>query len=293
MNSLFYGVRSNTRRFVVLLLLSLGAMIVDHRQHHLDNIRSTLLSAAYPLQYVADLPFRLWSAASSALVGRQQLLEQTRLMGEEIATLRRRQLRFDTLVAENARLSELLDSVSEATVPGRYLIARVLKISINPDAELIQITKGRADGIYSGQPLLDAYGIVGQITRVGSASSQAMLITDRRHSIPLRINRTGALTIGVGTGADQKLELPYLPNHVNLQEGDLLVTSGLGGTFPEGYPVAIVTHLAKNSAEQFAGVTATPLARIDRIHEVLLVWPNPPVRTETETPGHPSPEHAG
>lgn len=276
MNSLFYGVRSGSRRFVFLAIVSIGIMTLDHRQNHMEQLRSLLANATYPIQVVVDLPFRIWNSASSYLAGYTQLLEENRNLNQELFTLRQHQLKFDTLVAENARLSKLLDSVSEATVPGRYLIARILKVRVNPNLHLIQLAKGQKEGIYHGQPLLDAFGIVGQVIHVASASSQALLITDQNHSLPIRINRTGVRSIAVGSGDQQNLTLPYLATNVDLMVGDLLVTSGLDGTFPAGYPVATITKINLNNNLDFAEVEAKPLAQLDRMHEVLLVWPTPP-----------------
>jgi rod shape-determining protein MreC len=147
------------------------------------------------------------------------------------------------------------------------------------------INRGIADGVFVGQPLLDANGIVGQIVAVSQLSAEAMLITDVEHAVPVTVERSRVRTIAEGTGDSGLLLLPYLPNTSDIQPGDLLVTSGLGGVFPSGRPVAEVTEVQLRPEQSFARVVARPLAALDRDQEVLLIWPNEQAREQATAAG--------
>jgi len=134
------------------------------------------------------------------------------------------------------------------------------------------VNKGTRFGVHPQQPVLDANGVVGQVVRALPLSSEIMLITDPNHAIPVQVNRNGLLTIAVGSGQLNRLVLPYLPNNADIQPGDLLITSGLGGTFPQGYPVAVVDEFTRQPNKSFAKITATPKAQLDRNRELLIVW---------------------
>jgi rod shape-determining protein MreC len=135
------------------------------------------------------------------------------------------------------------------------------------------VDKGNKDGVYIGQPVLDAYGVLGQVIRVGQMTSTILLITDSSHALPLQSNRSGSRAIGVGTHAFNQLELANVTNNADIKTGDLMITSGLGGRFPAGYPVGVVSHVQRDRSQPFAHVILLPSAHIDSAREVLLVWP--------------------
>jgi rod shape-determining protein MreC len=176
-----------------------------------------------------------------------------------------------SLEAENMRLRELLDSSFK--VGEKVLIAELLSVNLDPYKHQIVINKGKSNGVYPGQPLLDAKGVMGQMVHVGPYTSTAILITDSSHAIPVQVNRNGLRTIAIGSGTINRLELPYIPNNADIRPGDLLVTSGLGGHFPAGYPVAEVSAIQHDPGHTFSIVAATPMADLNRSREVLLVWP--------------------
>jgi len=250
-------------------------MTIDHRQHHLDSVRGTLSVLVYPLQLMVDLP----RAASEWF---RESLSTRRVLQEDNASLRTQQLvlntqlqKLEALEAENLRLRALLDSsfqVEERPV----LIAALLSVDMDPYRHQIEINKGALDHLFEGQPLLDSQGVMGQLIHVGPFTSTAMLITDPAHAIPVQVNRTGLRTIALGTGAIDRLELPHIPNNADIRSGDLLVTSGLGGRFPPGYPVAEVTDVQQDPGRTFSQVSARPRALLDRSREVLLIWPPEP-----------------
>jgi rod shape-determining protein MreC len=134
------------------------------------------------------------------------------------------------------------------------------------------VDKGTRNGVFAGQAAIDGSGVFGQVTRVGPVSAEVIMISDPEHAIPVQINRTGVRTIAVGQGQTGSLLLPYLPRNADVTEGDLVVSSGLGGVFPPGYPVARVSEVRRDPAEPLLAVNATPLARLDRDPEILLIW---------------------
>ena len=187
--------------------------------------------------------------------------------------------KLDILEKENSRLRELLSATPK--VKEKVLIAEILTVDTNPYRQLIILNKSATDGVYPGQPIIDAEGVMGQIKYVNSLSSTAILITDASHAIPVQIDRTGLRSIAFGTGQSDFLELRHITHSADLRIGDKLITSGLGGTFPPNYPVAIITNIDRPAGEAFASVKAKPLALLDRSREVLLVWHNPPVTEAT------------
>jgi rod shape-determining protein MreC len=261
-------------------LASIALMTLDHRQQHLESVRSLLSLAASPLQYAADLPANGVDWFSGALTSRKQLLSENRELHAQNLVLRGRLQQFEALEAENMRLRDLL--ASSFKIGDRVLIAELLSVDLDPYRQQVVINKGSASGVFVGQPVLDADAVMGQVIRVTPFTSTVLLITDASHALPIQVNRNGLRTIAEGTGLINRLELPHLPNNADIQIGDLLVTSGLGGHFPPGYPVAQVTDVIREPGRPFATVVATPSAHLDRSREVLLVWTIHPI-----TPTHP------
>lgn len=260
-------------RVFLFALASVLLMVLDQREQHLSTIRNSLAVAVYPIRAVADLPFTAYAWLDETLAARAELLSEN-------STLRRRQLlmdaqlqRFASLEAENTRLRELMDS--SAQVADRILVAEIMAVDLDPYRHRIALNKGTRDNVYQGQAILDAQGIVGQVTRAEPFSSEAVLISDPSHAMPVQVNRNGLRTIAVGTGDIARLELPFLPNNADIRSGDLLISSGLGGGFPAGYPVARVSLVERAPGEPFARVHAEPLAALNRDREVLLVWSTP------------------
>lgn len=269
-------------RFLGLLVVSIVMMIVDQRENHLDAVRQGIAAGVYPLRVIVDAPVSIWQWSSAALKDREELeLENSRLNTERLLTNARLQ-RYSALEAENARLRAMLEATS--TVTDRIRVAELMAVSANPYRHSIVIDKGTRDGVYDGQSMIDANGVVGQVIEPGLLSSQCLLISDPGHALPVEVNRNGLRTIARGTGEFDRLDLPFLPNNADIQEGDLLVTSGLGGAFPAGYPVAVVTAVTRAPAEPFAAVSAKPSTQLNQVREVMLVWSNdgdqPPVEDD-------------
>jgi rod shape-determining protein MreC len=225
---------------------------------------------AYPLQLIVNLPRTAGSWIDESLSTRQTLQADNTGLHAQNLLLNVRLQKLATLESENMRLRELLDSSFK--INERVLIAELLAVDLDPFTRRIIINKGSRNGVMEGQTLVDAHGVIGQTIHVGPLSSTAMLITDPSHALPVQINRNGLRAVLVGTGEADRLELSHVPNTADIKIGDLLVTSGLGGRFPPGYPVARVTVFLPDPRERFAQVSAEPMANIEQSREVLLVW---------------------
>jgi len=260
-------------RLIMLCILSVAIMVLDHNGEHLKVVRRTLSAAVHPLRLIIDAPFSLGHWIGDSAATRSELKDENLRLKEQNLIQSARLQRQIALEAENARLRALLDST--AKVSGRVLIGEIMSIDMNPFRHRITINKGSNDGLYVGQALIDADGIIGQVVRGQFFSAEALLITDIDHALPVEIVRSRLRTIAVGTGDLERLSLPFLPGNADVVNGDILVTSGLGGTFPPGYPVGIVSKITRDSGEPFLTVSARPAAALNRIREVLLIWPEP------------------
>ncbi len=271
-------------RVLLAVVLSLALMIVDHRQHHLESVRSLLSTVIYPLQYVADLPISFGYWVSETFATRSRLQEENRELHRENLLLQGRQQKLASLEAENMRLRDLLDSSFK--IGDRVLVAELVAVDMDPYRHLVLLNKGSSSGIYKGQPVLHANAVMGQVVHVNRFTSSVLMITDASHALPIQVNRNGLRTIAIGTGHIDELELPNLPNNADIKVGDLLVTSGLGGRFPAGYPVATVTEIQREPGEPFARIKAQPSAHLERAREALLVWTlTPPDRNAADETG--------
>lgn len=242
-------------------------MAADNR-NAIGGARSLLSMAVYPLQLLTDTPIQLVERVGDSFSSYSELLRENQRLREEIAFLKTRQLKYAALEQENIRLRNLLDAANK--LERQMLVAALLSIRLDPYQHVVLVNKGTQAGVSEGQTVLDENGVAGQVLRASPLTSEVILITDPNHAIPIQVNRNGLLTIAMGGGQINQLILPYLPNNADIQVGDLLVTSGLGGVFPPGYPVATVTKVEPQSGRPFSMVTATPLAKLDRSRELLI-----------------------
>ena len=266
-------------RLLVLVSLSVILMVMDHKYKSLESVRDALSLLVYPIQLSVELPGSVTDWFNESLASRRRLQEEIDSLRTQQFVQQAQMQKFAALQAENIRLRELLDSSFE--VGEKVLIAELMSVNLDPYKHQVVINKGELHDIYPGQPLVDAEGVMGQIVHAGPYSSTAMLITDTSHAIPIQVNRNGLRSIALGSGTINRLELPYIPNSADIQPGDLLITSGLGGRFPPGYPVATVTAVQHDPGNAFAAVVATPLAHLNRSREVLLIWPSQPTVIES------------
>lgn len=257
-------------RTLVLVLLSIALMYFDHRENHLDTVHDAISTAMYPLRVTVDAPSRLWSWMSEQTRSRDDLQRENDQLREENRQTRVRLMRMSALEAENDRLRAMLEA--RRHVRDEVRVAEIMSVDANPFRHTVVLDVGASDGVYDGQAVIDANGVVGQIIQASPMSAEAILISDPGHALPVEVNRSGLRTIAYGTGDLGRLDLPGLTNNADIQEGDLLVTSGLGGAFPRGYPVAVVETIIRIPQNPFADISATPTAALDRTREIMLVW---------------------
>lgn len=257
-------------RLLVFVGLSVILMVMDARWEALKPLRAQMSLMVTPLYWAAGLPSRFWAAATQQLSSRNELLAENEKLKAEMLLLQRRLQKLATLTEQNVRLRELLNSA--ALVDDKVLVAELIGVDPNPYSHRLLIDKGEKDGVYLGQPVLDARGLMGQIVEVMPYTARVLLLTDATHSIPVQVNRNGLRAIASGTGHPDRLELRHVADIADIKEGDLLVSSGLGQRFPAGYPVATVTEVIRDTGQPFAIVRAAPTAALNRSRYLLLVF---------------------
>ncbi|MCI0732229.1 MAG: rod shape-determining protein MreC [Methylococcaceae bacterium] len=273
--------------------VSIVLMAVNQRSEHLTPVRSVLSLAVYPIQYLVSLPDRFGHQMMDSFSEYKDLLEENRRLKEEQLVYKTRLLKFSALEKENIRLRNLLDSSFK--LGEQVLVGELLAVNLDPYKQTVLVDKGTRFGVFVGQPVLDANGVVGQVYRANPLNSEIVLISDPSHALPVQVNRNGLRTIAVGNGRINELSLPFLPNNVDIEVGDLIITSGLGGTFPQGYPVGTITEVTPQPEKPFSRITAKPSAHLDRSRELLLVWSNQdpllPLPAKPENPEDHRSEH--
>lgn len=250
---------------------SVGLILSDGQTNAIIQARGFLETAVGSLYYLANTPRAVLDGVSDNLVDTNKLQIENRVLKEQLREKNADLLLLDQLRVENQRLRLLLNSPLRTDEYKK--IAEVLTAETDVYRQQIVINQGEKDGAYVGQPVIDEKGVVGQIISVGENTSRILLITDVTHAVPVQVLRNDVRLIANGTGHSDELTLDNVPRSVDIQKGDLLVTSGLGGRFLEGYPVAIVESVSRNGKNYFATVTAKPLASIDKLRYVLLLWP--------------------
>jgi len=257
-------------RFTLYAILAVVLMFVDQRRGWLAEVRYLLSGAAYPLQLAVSSPTEAWRWLEATFATRASLEAENARLEREERTLAMRSQRFEALARENGELRGLREALPD--VADHWMVAEVVEVELDSSRRRVLIDRGARNGVFKNQVVMDSHGLLGQTMHVGPWSAEVILITDPEHAVPVEIERTGVRTIAVGTGENQALALPYLPANADVKPGDLLLTSGLGGVFPQGYPVARITDVRRDAVQPSALVRARPLAELDRMHEVMLVW---------------------
>ncbi|MDH4561567.1 rod shape-determining protein MreC [Pseudomonas sp. BN411] len=257
-------------RLLVFAVLSAALMVVDARFDTLKPMRSQMGLVLTPFYWLADLPVRVWDGVSDQFTSRSTLIAENEKLKAESLLMQRRLQKLATLTEQNVRLRELLNS--SALVDEKVLVSELIGVDPNPFTHRILIDKGEKDGVFLGQPVLDARGLMGQVVEVMPYTARVLLLTDTTHSIPVQVNRNGLRAIASGTGNPERLELRHVADTADIKEGDLLVSSGLGQRFPAGYPVATVKEVIHDSGQPFAIVRAVPTAALNRSRYMLLVF---------------------
>ncbi|MCK9606426.1 MAG: rod shape-determining protein MreC [Methylomonas sp.] len=252
------------------ILASIALLVTDYRTQFLHPLRSLLSIATYPIQVLASLPGDSIKTMSDTVLSYVELQKENRRLKETQLINAAKLLKLAALEKENIRLRVLLENSFQ--LGEQVLIAELLSVKLAPYEHTVVVNKGTRFGVHPEQPVLDANGIVGQVIRALPSSSEVMLITDPDHAIPVEVNRNGLRTIAFGTGLPNRLQLPFLAKNADIVPGDLLVTSGLGGVFPAGYPVAVVDKFETRPDKSFANIYATPKAQLETSREFLIVW---------------------
>jgi rod shape-determining protein MreC len=257
---------------LLALIASLALFFLDTRMDYFSPTRSALSTLVYPIQVVASFPSDAGKWMNEFFENRDELKEQNVALEATNLLNNVRLQKLQNLERENTRLRELLGSSFRLTE--RVLVAELLSIDLDPFSQQVVLNKGLRDGVFSGQPVLDAHGVMGQVTEVNSFSSRTMLLTDPSHGLPVQINRNGLRAVAIGRGMGEPLQLEHLAHNADVRVGDVLVTSGLGGRFPVGYPVGTVIAIHFPQGKAFADIAVKPAAELDTSREVLLVLPN-------------------
>ncbi|MBU1391476.1 MAG: rod shape-determining protein MreC [Gammaproteobacteria bacterium] len=270
MKPIFVRGISNQFRLTLAIILSVALLVANHR---LDPVRQNLSSVFSPLQYLASMPGAALDWSSESFATRNMLALQNKELLRQQLLMSERLQRFEHLRQENERLRALLGS--PAYLDSRKMVAEVLEVASDPFHHYVVLNHGSRSGVFVGQPVVDAQGVVGQVVQVSEMTSRVLLLSDVSHGLPVRITRNDVRLVANGTGELDEIELRHVAKSTDIRVGDLLVTSGLGNRFPEGYPVARVLEVLTEDGQSYARVTAQPLAALDRIRYVLLIWPSP------------------
>ncbi len=255
---------------VFLLIFSVALLFLDARSQ-LPSIRYYLSLAVSPLQYIVSFPFDAGRNLAEIMSSHKTLIKENEELQEKLLVEQLLTQRLLAVEKENQALKALLNSSQYVDVEAK--IAEVMSVSASSGKKEILLRQGEQEGIYEGQPALDAFGIVGQVISAGPEMSRLMLISDQRSAISVENNRTGFRAILEGNGDDHRLLLMHVPKTENIEIGDVLLTSGLDRRFPQGYPVGIVREISQPLEESFSIITVEPSAHLNSVRFVLLLWP--------------------
>ncbi|EGQ9934158.1 rod shape-determining protein MreC [Vibrio vulnificus] len=259
-------------RLFFAVITSASLMLADGRLDAFSGVRYFLNSLVAPIQYTANLPRSMFDGVYERFSTRQSLLEGNQNLKREVLRLRSDLLLLEQYKEENQRLRKLLGS--SFVRDEKKMVAEVMAVDTSPYRHQVVIDKGGIDGVYIGQPVINEKGIVGQITFVAAHNSRVLLLSDAKNAIPVQVVRNDIRVIASGNGSIDEIQLEHIPTSTDVQVDDLLVTSGLGGVYPEGYPVAYVTSVEHDTRREFAAIKAKPVVEFDRLRYLLLVWPN-------------------
>ncbi|EKD72431.1 MAG: rod shape-determining protein MreC [uncultured bacterium] len=264
---------------LILAAMAIMLMILDKRMDAFAEVRAALSMPIAPLQYLVSWPVQLIDNLSRVIDTRDQLVKENLALKTEQLLLKAQMQRLLAIESENNQLKALLRSSTE--IQGKVLVARLLAIDSDPFVNQVILDKGSHEGLFVGQPVLDANGVMGQIIQVGPLTSRVLLVNDPHSGVPVQVTRNGMRAIAVGDAYTGKLRLANVSQTADIKRGDVLITSGLGENYPEGYPLGQVSSIEKDPGLQFATILVEPSARLDRSRQVLLVWPNKIVKAKS------------
>lgn len=259
-------------RLFFSVVISASLMLADSRLNAFSGVRYFLNSLVAPIQYAADLPRVMFDGFYERMQTHQTLMVNNQALKREVLELKSNLILLNQYREENQRLRKLLGS--SFIRDEKKVVTEVMAADTSPYTHQVVIDKGRVDGVYEGQPVINEKGIVGQVTFVAAHNSRVLLLIDSNSAIPVQNLRNDIRVIASGNGQTDKIQLEHIPSSTDIEVGDSLVSSGLGGVYPEGYPVGKVAKVDKDTRREFAVVEADPVVDFDRLRYLLLVWPN-------------------
>lgn len=250
-------------------LLAISLMALDHRGGYVERVRALADRAVEPLFWAVDLPFSGFRTVAAHFRDQAELSRRLAAMKAELDRARARLSRLDDLRIENARLRGLLETARR--LDAEFIAAELASVALDPFAHRVLVRSGHRAGVRRGMPVIDDTAVLGQVDRVYTHFAQIILISDPDHALPVQVLPGGERTIAYGSGSLDRLRLTDLPMNARMAPGDLVVTSGIGGRFPAGLPVARVEEVTRRPGQAFASATARPLAAMDRNRIVLIL----------------------
>ncbi|HEC26394.1 MAG TPA: rod shape-determining protein MreC [Gammaproteobacteria bacterium] len=265
------GATPATVRIIVLIALSVSMMLIDHRTQQLERLRNILQTVVYPIMFVSSIPREVIYGVTGSMERSENLQTNNESLRQENLLLRSRLKKLHSLEADNRRLKRLLGQSDQ--IAERVLLAELVEVSLEPYTQQISLNKGSRDDVYVGQPVINGDGVIGQVVHTSQFQSTVTLLTDPSSAVPVMVMRNGLRGVLFGTGVRNRLTMPYLTADADIRVGDLLITSGMGGRFPTGYPVATVTDVEQEPSDEFLTINTLPVTQLDHGREVLLIWP--------------------
>ncbi|MBZ0047366.1 rod shape-determining protein MreC [Serratia sp. EWG9] len=257
-------------RLFLAVIAAIGLIVADSRLGTFVKIRNYMDTAVSPFYFLANGPRKVLDSVSETLATRQQLELENRALRQELLLKNSDILLLGQFKQENARLRELLGSPLRQDE--HKMVTQVISTGSDPYSDQVVIDKGSDNGVYEGQPVISDKGVVGQVVAVAKVTSRVLLICDASHALPIQVLRNDIRVIAAGSGCTDDLQLEHLPNNTDIRVGDVLVTSGLGGRFPEGYPVAVVSSVKVDNQRAYTVIQARPTAGLQRLRYLLLLW---------------------
>lgn len=256
-------------RLSIVLLFAIGLMVVDANTTWLNGSRNLISVVLRPVQLIASLPAELSSFSTSVLTSEPNVKIAYENLRSEYFKLKSETLLLRTLKEENDDLRALLDATKR--LEEKVTLAELMRVNLDRDNHRVSVGRGINSGVYVGQAVIDDQGVIGQVSEVMPLSSIVVLITDSSHAMPVQVKRNGLRTVVLGTGSVSTLDVPYLNQNSDIQIGDILLSSGLGARFPNGYPVAEIIEVEEIGDNAYLKVLARPIAKLDRSNHVLLL----------------------
>ena len=265
------GATPATVRVIVMIALSVALMLIDNRTQQFEKLRNVLQTVIYPVMFISTLPREMIRAVTGTMEASSTLQSENESLRQENLLLHSRLEKLHSLEADNRRLKRLLGQSEQ--IAENVLLAELVEVSLEPYTQQISLNKGSSDDVYVGQPVINGDGVIGQVVHTSQFQSTVTLLTDPGSAIPVMVMRNGLRGVLFGTGVRNRLALPYMTADADIRVGDLLISSGMGGRFPTGYPVATVTEVIQQPSDEFLTINTLPVTQLDHGREVLLIWP--------------------